>query len=543
MMRIIQTRSPHEDPHMSIVEHIHAGFVINERFEVTRLLGEGGFAVVFEGVDLNLERRVAIKILHGALSDTDHDSDKGRRLLERFKNEAKLAASIDHPCVVKIYDSGEIEEFGDLFMVMEFLEGCSLQELIEERGALDPRDFFDLFQAMLVGLGLAHEKGIVHKDLKPENIFVRRPDSPHTSFCLVDFGIAHMERTGNARATRDGEFFGTPSYMAPEYVTDKRVSAALDVYQIGLILIECLTGQPLVVHEDPLATLLIHVNRTFDIPPALLASPLGPILERATAHDHNERYQDAMEFAQALRGIDPASIPWGAGLELTADDFAKSNQETAPGVAVNVSGSASSTPDAPAPEPRSNDKNLIIAALVLFVVLAIGGFVLASSSSGDPTEAVEPPRGDSTEIAKSPEQPAPDAPDAGVALAKADTEPVKAPPEPQKPEVIDIELTSTPDGAMILENGERLGVTPFTITFAQNDPEIRRIKLAKDGFRPIMVELTREDAPNATWALIAKAPTKPAAKKPAGKKKTPPKKTPPKKKDPEPKKPAILLPN
>ena len=290
------------------IEAIQPGDVINERFQVKGKLGEGGFAVVFEGIDLNLERRVAIKILHGALTENS-DTEKASRIIERFEREAKLAASVDHPCVVKIYDAGEVRGIGEPFMVMEFLEGDSLHDYLLETGPIEPKELLPLFVSMLTGLGLAHKKGIVHKDLKPDNIFYRHPGSLHASMCIVDFGIAHIERPDSRRVTRDGEFFGTPSYMSPEYITDQVVSPSLDVYQMGLILVECLTARPVIMHEDPVAALLLHLKRDFKIPKPIVDSPLGPIIDKATALAPEDRYEDALAFAEALNAVDPRAMP------------------------------------------------------------------------------------------------------------------------------------------------------------------------------------------------------------------------------------------
>ena len=290
------------------IEAIQPGDVINERFQVKEKLGEGGFAVVFEGMGLNLERRVAIKILHGAITE-NQESDKVSRIIERFEREAKLAASVDHPCVVKIYDAGEVHGIGEPFMVMEFLEGDSLHDYLLSHGPIEPRELLPLFVAMLTGLGLAHQKGIVHKDLKPDNIFYRHPGSLHASMCIVDFGIAHIERPDSRRVTRDGEFFGTPSYMSPEYITDQLVSPSLDVYQMGLILVECLTGKPVIFHEDPVAALLLHLKRDFKLPKPLVDSPLGDIIDKATALAPEDRYLDALAFAEALNKVDPRDLP------------------------------------------------------------------------------------------------------------------------------------------------------------------------------------------------------------------------------------------
>ncbi len=305
-----------------------AGFVINDRFEIKRLLGQGGFAMVFEGTDRNLDRQVAVKILHGAVLKS---SEEDHRVIERFEREAKLAASVDHPSVVNIYDAGEINDLGEPFIVMEYLKGDSLQDYLDQNGPLEPEKFLPLFKDVLMGLGYAHELGIVHKDLKPDNIFYRYPDTMRESLCIVDFGIAHIGRSNSGRVTRDGEFFGTPSYMPPEYISEQKVSAAFDVYQMGLILIECLTGQPVVHHEDAVATLLMHLNRQFRIPDTLLQSEAWPVIERAIAANPSLRYKNALGFAEALHSLPLSAWPSRSVLAAVGIKSAKTEQPTVMG--------------------------------------------------------------------------------------------------------------------------------------------------------------------------------------------------------------------
>lgn len=128
--------------------------------------------------------------------------------------------------MVNIYDAGEIDAVGEPFIVMEYLKGVSLQDYLDEHGAMEPARLVPLCRDVLVGLGFAHELGIVHKDLKPDNIFYRYPGTIRESLCIVDFGIAHIGRSNSQRVTRGGEFFGTPSYMPPEYIKERRVSSA-----------------------------------------------------------------------------------------------------------------------------------------------------------------------------------------------------------------------------------------------------------------------------------------------------------------------------
>jgi len=162
----------------------------------------------------------------------------------------------------------------------------------------------------LGALGEAHQAGIVHKDIKPTNLFLADPGTRKETLKLVDFGIAHIAQTEDEnRLTKTGYMLGTPQYMAPEYVEEQQVSPALDVYQMGLLLVELLGGRPVVQEVNPWKCALMHVSRELSVPVQLLSSPLGPVLEKALALKPEDRYPTATEFADALELVDVTQVP------------------------------------------------------------------------------------------------------------------------------------------------------------------------------------------------------------------------------------------
>lgn len=286
---------------------IAPGAVINGRYRVTRKLGAGGFAVVYEAMDEQIERRVAIKVMNvGHLVD---DEESREVLLARFGQEAKLAGRIDHPNVLNVFDYGVVESANEPFIVMEFLEGHDLDRELRRNGAMTPERLLPLFRNALVALGVAHDLGIVHKDLKPANLFLKHPGTRLESLNIVDFGIAHLEREVQGRLTQAGQVTGTPGYLAPEYATERIVTPMLDVYQMGLILVEALVGKPVVDHPDPVAAMFQHVRGELAVPAELWESELGPVLVRALALDHKQRYESGYAFADALARVDPKGLP------------------------------------------------------------------------------------------------------------------------------------------------------------------------------------------------------------------------------------------
>jgi serine/threonine protein kinase len=280
------------------------GIILGERYEITSRIGSGGFAIVYEATDTKVSRQVAIKVI-----DLErHIEERSRQsYIKRFEREARLAVSVRHPCVVEVLDLGVTDE--DVpYIVMERLEGWDLDSQSHRHGPMKPKRLIPLFIQALEGLGCAHEKDIVHKDLKPSNIFLRNPGKRHEQLCILDFGVARRINTATARLTQTDSAFGTPHYMAPEYSTSQIATPALDVYQMGLILVEMLMGEPVVSHPEPVAAMFQHVRGDLSIPQALLESPLGEALRCALSTNHLHRYQDGFEFADALRQLTDLSL-------------------------------------------------------------------------------------------------------------------------------------------------------------------------------------------------------------------------------------------
>ncbi|MBA2664799.1 MAG: serine/threonine protein kinase [Bradymonadaceae bacterium] len=284
---------------------LEPGSLVNDRYEISSAIGAGGFAVVFKAFDRVIERDVAIKVLNLPAMGQPTAVDT---LLKRFQREARLAAKIRHRCVVQIFDFGVLDTGRHPFIIMELLEGHDLESELGIHGPMDPMRALPLFCDTLDALGEAHGLGIVHKDLKPSNLFLATTGGGRESLRLVDFGIAHIGEASNARLTATGYMLGTPQYMAPEYVEAQIVSPALDVYQMGLIFVEMLSGRPVVDHENPWRCAIMHASRELIIPQSLLDGPLGSILDTAMAFDPADRFAEATAFSEALRRIDPSTI-------------------------------------------------------------------------------------------------------------------------------------------------------------------------------------------------------------------------------------------
>ncbi len=292
------------------IRRLPEGLILDGRYQVSHFIGAGGFAAVYAGKQLNIERPVAIKVLNLFESEKDADKKRTEAAKQRFIREAKVMASIMHPSVVSVHDFGFIAEPYQPYIVMELLGGHNLQTELQEKGPMDPARALPLFKRCLDALGEGHKKGIIHRDLKPANIFLVEPHSPQEDIRLLDYGIAAIANAGkDSRLTSSGQIIGTYRYLSPEYIRGRTALPALDVYQMALILVEMLTGEPVVEGGNQFSTLMFHIEGRLQIPAPLVECALGPVLLTALSADHNQRFADAYAFREALDTITPESIP------------------------------------------------------------------------------------------------------------------------------------------------------------------------------------------------------------------------------------------
>lgn len=266
------------------------GRVLSDRYRIDRLLGYGATGGVFRGLHLRLSKPVAIKILHEELCFNPE-------LRGRFDREAHAASRLSHPNCIEITDVGED---GDLnYLVMPFVEGIELGELMGQPMALERAT--SLIGQVLAALEHAHAAGIIHRDVKPENVLVVRDHRGCSQIKLLDFGIAKVTLPGDPkRLTRAGQVFGTPHYMSPEQARGVEVTLRSDIYSTGLILYELLTGSPVYDAEDPLEQIRLHLNAP---PPRLVGvvpDVMVPVLAKMLAKDPEERFYSASAVRAAL---------------------------------------------------------------------------------------------------------------------------------------------------------------------------------------------------------------------------------------------------
>jgi predicted Ser/Thr protein kinase len=259
-------------------------------YTIESVLGQGGMGTVFLARHARLERRVALKVISPAFADEPD-------FRARFLRESQLAASLDHPHVIPIYDADDVD--GVLYLAMRYVDGPSLQGLIRKSNPLSRGDTLRIAEQIGGALDAAHAADLIHRDLKPANILLTQADL-HAYLC--DFGLA--KRTSTMGVTHAGAFLGTIDYCSPEQIRGEQLDGRADVYSFGCVLYHCLSGEPPYARDSEVAVLQAHLND----PPPSLTPDLDPVFARAMAKDPDERYGTAGALANDLR----ATIAGGA---------------------------------------------------------------------------------------------------------------------------------------------------------------------------------------------------------------------------------------
>ncbi|HKQ68758.1 MAG TPA: protein kinase, partial [Polyangiaceae bacterium] len=282
---------------------IPIGTVLSEKYRLTREIGRGGMAAVYEAENIDIGKRVAVKVLAAELTASTI-------VVERFLREARAAASISSPYICDVYDSGKLED-GRPFLVLELLEGESLYERMTRVRQIDVPTTVKLVGHVARGLTKAHQANIVHRDLKPENIFLTKDEEGNLLSKILDFGLAKFyapltdEQPEKARLTREGAVFGTPAYMSPEQVKGQgEVDHRADLWALGCMTYECLTGRTVWSTEQGVAMTFAQIASA-PLPNTLLFRPDLPQsfqtwFEKALARSPDDRFQTAKELAEEL---------------------------------------------------------------------------------------------------------------------------------------------------------------------------------------------------------------------------------------------------
>lgn len=276
--------------------------ILEGQFQILQKIGSGGMGSVYKASQPAMSRMVAVKILHPKLANRQD-------LVSRFRREARAMSHLTHPNTVKVFMYGELDD-GSLYIVMEYLEGKNLNQVVRHEGPMAPERALPILIQACGALEEAHRQGIVHRDLKPENIFICNQGGLKDYPKLLDFGLAKVTeremRPGSIILTQEGMVFGTPEFMSPEQAQGRSLTPASDIYSLAVILYEALTGKLPFEAKSPMEYIQLHVTKSpiplsERVPGRTFPPGLGEVIAKALEKKPEDRYASAADFAAALK--------------------------------------------------------------------------------------------------------------------------------------------------------------------------------------------------------------------------------------------------
>ncbi len=283
------------------------GIILDDKYRLEEKIGEGGMGKVYKATHIHMAHTLAIKVLHPHLSSDN-------TALERFRREAQATAHIRHPNAVTVSDFGVSKDTGIAYLAMEFLEGLELREKIQQKKCLDYEESYLIVEQTCRALQAAHAKGIIHRDLKPDNIWLLTTEEGFENVKVLDFGIAKLKSSNSMNLTQHGMIVGTPYYMSPEQCKGEELDSRSDIYSLGVIIYEMLTGNVPFMASTPMGVALKHTQES-PLPPHELRSdlpaPIEAVIMRALEKRREDRQSSALELAQEFE-----AALYQAGIEL-----------------------------------------------------------------------------------------------------------------------------------------------------------------------------------------------------------------------------------
>jgi eukaryotic-like serine/threonine-protein kinase len=371
--------------------------VLADKYEILDVLGTGGMGVVYKARHLLMKRIVAIKMLHESLTANEV-------MRKRFEQEAQAISALNHPNILTVYDFGVTED-NKPYLVVEFLEGTSLEEVLNEEGALESARVEHIFEQATSGLAQAHEKGIIHRDLKPGNIMLITVGDQKDFVKIVDFGIAKLVQESteqNIGLTATGEVFGSPLYMSPEQCRGRKLDPRSDIYSLGCVMYHSLCGKRPFNAQDLPECLYKQVHETppkfSEVAPELaIPEGLEKVVNKAMAKEPKDRFDNMTDFKQAIDAVEagtplelsmPPSKPTGTttvisteahGVHITAGAPKDITGNTV--VPEQSTPAQTATPKAAGPQSFTKNKKLIGIAIAAAVIVIGGGVAYLATNS------------------------------------------------------------------------------------------------------------------------------------------------------------------
>lgn len=504
--RIADDDEPGRDPMI--------GRLIDNRFEVLSRLGAGGMGVVYRARQVGIDRIVAIKTL---LKDRAQDG----KVVMRFKNEARAVSKLNHPNTIRIHDFGQMDD-GTLYFAMELLEGRPLDKAIRQDGPFSARRSLHVMIQMADSLAEAHSKGIVHRDLKPENVYLCPVGDDPDFVKVLDFGVARMKEQDHSQGTmtQAGVIFGTPRYMAPEQARTMAVDARADIYALGIIWFEMLTGRTPFDADNPLAILMKHIQDAVPSmasvrPDVSVPSEVEAMVRRCLEKSADKRFQSAAALAAEARAV--LDRLDGRYERVVFVDKAVGENQDVP---------RSEPQDEPLPIRRRRGPAVLLIVVSLLAVLGtvagIGWTMIMRDSAATASDAngaipvvVAPPASLQSPAAALPAVAAPPS----DAVGEVDR-------PPARPAHVSVRFESVPPGAAVLLDGVELGVTPFEEKMPVEDEALEFVfRLSGHSDSSVSSRLERDTTLSAVLSSVpdtSRVPQNGRSRQPAAGRRQPP---------------------
>lgn len=455
------------------------GEIFAHKYRVENLLGKGGFSRVYRAIQEDLDRPVALKILRPPIQ-TDANAVERQKKLDgmavRFNREAKMMSRLKSPHTITVYDYGRTED-GLLFMAIEYIDGMDLTHLIRAQGAIEPERVFKMLRQVLISLHEAHSLGMLHRDIKPQNIMIFDHLGQRDQIKLLDFGIVKLideEAKADQRdLTDDGTLVGTPRYMSPEYIRGAKIGPPSDIYSLGLVVYELLVGEQAIQAESSIQIIGKQLEpQSFFLPSLLEVSPeFRRIINKMLHKDPSQRYQNATEVLADMQDLEDQHIPLSSLVEVglsepsegsplaydpapmrthltaTPEDVTKIElpsqriPTTAPISAVPYQAANTQETtydnfeDLGAPAPQKNNTPLLVGAIITLALFIFGGLALVALKNNQQPQT------------------APDQPKLATTSAT--------------PELQFYEIKTEPTGALVTINGTSMGKAPLKLPSSQ----------------------------------------------------------------------------
>jgi tRNA A-37 threonylcarbamoyl transferase component Bud32 len=464
------------------------GQVLDGRYEIKGVLGEGGMGIVYKARHVTLNKNLAIKVLKAEVS-------KNQEVVERFRQEAQSATAIGNHHIIDISDFGVLAD-GSTYFVMEFLDGISLTRAIEPGQPLKANRTIHIAKQLCRALGAAHDApngAIVHRDLKPDNIYLIKRGGDPDFVKVLDFGIA---KVGGAKSklTQVGQVFGTPHYMSPEQCAGTTVDKRTDVYALGVIMYEMASSRVPFDADNLMGILTKHLYeepvRPHELPPPVDVPPeLESVIMKCLAKKADVRYQSMQEVLADLEAVEQGLTPTAVA------DEVRRNTKSAIGAAGtgrhDFGGTSALTMDVgDVALPKKNNTGLIIGGVgVLGLILA----AVLAFSGGDDKPAVTPEPGQQQPAAQGPTQPAAETkpePTVDKGEDKPAENKVPEPPPPPTPQV-QVALTTKPANVDVFSDGALIGHSPLSIPRPREGEKAVEIVLRADGYKDLTLRITQ----------------------------------------------------